>query len=122
MASPRFDDGLAELRERCGMSNPEKGTISCRKCDEKFESPDRINIRICNACKAGNAWQGSREADSLYPAVRTPPEQLMEVGKKRPRAIVGRGRIIQSAMKKRSRTKEQSAFANAPLSKKRTRI
>jgi hypothetical protein len=116
------DQGIAALREACGLPALKPGTVVCRICEEKFESPDRVNTRICKGCKAGSNWKGSQESDHIYPNVRTPPEQTVKPGKKGPGVLVGRGRIIQSAMKKKARTKEQKLFGNAPLSKKRTRV
>jgi hypothetical protein len=108
------DAGVAELRERMGLPPIKKGTRPCQECQKDFKSLDEERVRICDNCKSGQAWQGSQEADSLYPAINCPREgKKTERGKQPPRLVTA---------KKRGRSKAQKLFANAPLTKKRTRV
>jgi hypothetical protein len=68
------DAGVAELRERMGLPPIKKGTRPCQECQKDFKSLDEERVRICDNCKSGQAWQGSQEADSLYPAINCPRE------------------------------------------------
>ena len=62
-----------------------KGIVKCMYCDKNFNSPDRINIRICSPCKRSDAWSGSTEADACYgradEIIRVPTDA--EAGQKR---------------------------------------
>jgi hypothetical protein len=117
------DAGVAELRERMGLPPIKKGTRPCQECRKDFKSPDEERVRICDDCKSGQAWQGSQEADSLYPSINCPREgKKTERGKQPPKLVTGKGRAIQAERIKRARTERQKQFGVTPLAKKRTRV
>lgn len=122
------DNGLTQLREACGMVSIVSGKVSCLKCQEDFNSPDKIRIRICHSCKSGSAWSGSRESDVLFPAIPKNmgynPSRSEVASKHREGRLVSKKKSplgIKSAAKKRSLSRNQKHFGKKPLAKKRTR-
>lgn len=123
------DQGLRELREACGMGVAKPGKVPCLKCQEDFNSPDKIRIRICFVCKRTVEWQTSRETDVLFPAIPknmgyNDAREVASKARARKGSLVSKKKSplgVKSAAKKRSLSRNQKHFGKKPLSKKRTR-
>ena len=117
-ASDRYysDNGVDKLRKACGLGDIKPGKVSCLRCQEDFDSPDKTRIRICFACKKGKVWVGSRDSDSIYPSISPVTEFKKGVGQQRQSQLFRQ----RTATKARARTKHQKQFGSKPLSKKRT--
>ena len=109
-----LDQGVDEVRAACGRRAPEVGLIPCLKCSEKFKSPDRVRVRICDPCKESTNWKGTQESDHLYPGMSKIAEFTKKSGRRqRPGMLTDKGRAFHQ---KKGRTGGQKSFDNGPKS------
>ncbi len=111
--------GIDGLRAKTGLPALKAGTVSCLKCSRDFTSEDKTRNRICFICKRTGEWQGSRESDSIYPAMPSVTAFKKGAGVKTQSELFKHR--PQTKRKKKPRTKAQKQFGDKPLSKRRTR-
>lgn len=109
--------GIDGLRAKTGLPALKAGTVSCLKCSRDFSSEDKTQNRICHVCKRTGEWQGSRESDSIYPAMPSVTAFKKGAGVKTQSEFIK----TRPRTKKKPRTEAQKQFGDKPLSKRRTR-
>lgn len=60
-------DAINRLRTSEGLPPIQPGTVTCLRCDEQFESWDKRNNRICEACKCDDEYNHDCEVYTLSP-------------------------------------------------------